>query len=213
MKSTVAAVLVGAFAGIAPAAQILETGFGAGKVVEEYQGLIGLFPVSCGGTPCHAVPMTINGNTYQTAPSDGGVLRYINFQACDGDIECLDTNSDLGFVDVTFSVPHLRAGIWAGNFEGSTILYEFFAANNTLVGSVVSGAFVGWEDAGGIQRIRVTDQSANATSMFVDHLIVEGTPAAAAPEPGTVMMLLAGAGLLAVRRRIFAPAGQSWPAS
>jgi PEP-CTERM motif len=213
MKSTVLAVLVCAFAGIAPAAQILETGFGAGKIVDDYVGLGGLFPLSCGGTPCQTTPMTINGNTYRTSAADGFFLRYLTTQPCDGDSSCLNTNSDLGFVDVTFPVPYLRAGIWAGNFEGATILYEFFAPNNSLVGSVVSSAFVGWEDVGGIERIRVTDQSVNSTSMLVDHLIVEGPLATAAPEPGTVMMLLAGAGLLAVRRRIFAAAGQSWPAS
>jgi hypothetical protein len=201
MKSTILAAMVCLTAGIAPAAQILETAFGAGKIVDDYNGLGGLFPLSCGGTPCQSTPMTINGNTYRTSAGDGFFLRYLTTQPCDGDATCLNTFSDLGFVDITLPFPYFRAGIWANNFNGDTILYEFFAANNSLIGSVVSSAFVGWEDPGGIQRIRVTDQAANSTSMLVDHLLVEGPLATTAPEPGSTMLLVAGAGLLATVRR------------
>jgi hypothetical protein len=201
MKCTVLAVLVCALAGSAPAAQIVEAVFGAGKIVDEYQGLGGLFPLSCGGTACQTTPMAIHGNTYQTSAADGFFLRYLTSQPCDGDIECLDTDSDLGVVDVTFPVPYLRAGIWANNFQGSSILYEFFASDNSLVGSAVSAAFVGWEDPGGIQRIRVTDQSSNQTSMLVDHLIVEQPLATVTPEPAAVTLFVAGACLLAIVRR------------
>ena len=61
------------------------------------------------------------------------------------------------------------------------MLYEFFSSSNLLLGSVVSTAFIGWEDPGGVARIRVTDQGQNNSSMLVDHLIVEGPVSAAEP--------------------------------
>ena len=61
------------------------------------------------------------------------------------------------------------------------MLYEFFSSSNLLLGSVVSTAFIGWEDPGGVARIRVTDQGQNNSSMLVDHLIVEGPVSTAEP--------------------------------
>ena len=81
------------------------------------------------------------------------------------------------------------------------MLYQFFSPSNTLLGSVVGGNFIGWQDAGGIARLRITDQSANQTSMLVDHLIVD-TPvrqAGAAPEPSS--FALVGMGTIAAAWR------------
>jgi hypothetical protein len=81
------------------------------------------------------------------------------------------------------------------------VLYEFFSSSNLLLGSVVSTAFIGWEDPGGVARIRVTDQGQNNTSMLVDHLIVEGPVSAGAPEPSTAWPIFAGVAALQMRPR------------
>lgn len=198
------ALLVGAAAVPCFASQIQLSDF-VSPTVETYTGLSALFPLSCGGIPCQSTPLVIDGNTYSTSANDGFFLRYLaNPGNCPGSGgACINTNSDLGFIDITLSSPMLRVGGFATTFGAA--LFEFFDSSNNLLGSASGGGggFVGWEDAGGIARIRITDQEQNSTSMLFDDLTFEGPitqSVSGAPEPASYALLLSGALVIAGAR-------------
>jgi hypothetical protein len=182
--------------------QITIAGF-VSPTVETYDGLDALFSSSCGGIPCASTPLVIHGNTYKT---DDGTLRDLNFnpqnETCSGEAgACINTDDDLGFIDITFGTPMRRIGGSATTF--GNVEFDFYSPGNSLLGSVSGGSgFVAWQDPGGIGRIRVTDIAQNRTSMVFDDLTFEGpvtsgTGGSSVPEP-TSGILLGGSMLLAV---------------
>lgn len=190
------------------AGEILITDF-ISPTTETYTGLDALFTAdtsNCGGILCASTPLVINGNTYNTSANDNHFLRYLstspNNLSCIGATgDCVNTASDLGFIDITLGTPMASVGAFANTF--GTLQFDFFAPDNSLIASVpTSSGFVAWHDAGGIGRIRVTDTAQNQTSMIFDNLTFEDpvTPnTGAVPEPVSgvllgVVMLAAGFG-------------------
>ncbi len=182
--------------------QITLAGF-VSPTVETYDGLDALFPGTCGGIPCASTPLVIHGNTYKT---DDGTLRDLNFnpenETCNGgNGACINTNDDLGFIDITLGTPMQRIGGNATTF--GNVEFDFYSPTNTLLGTVSGGSgFVAWQDLGGIGRIRITDIAQNQTSMIFDDLTFEGPVTSgpggsAVPEP-TSGILLGGSMLLTV---------------
>jgi hypothetical protein len=199
----------------ASAGQILITDF-VSPTVETYTGLDALFgtdTADCGNKLCAATPLLIDGNTYNTSANDNHFLRYINASPdnvdCSGGVgSCLNTDSDLGFIDVTLGTPMQRVGAFANTFGTFTV--DFFAPDNSLLGSVSANdsslTFAGWQDTGGIARIRVTDTQQNQTSMLFDDLTFEGpvskgTGGTTVPEPAYSALLSAAVLIVALSRR------------
>jgi hypothetical protein len=120
----------------------------------------------------------IDGHTITT---DDGVFRYANIPALCVANECIANNTDLGFIDIVLGASYARAGAFvSGCSVGWTIRADFFDADDALLGSfnlnnsVSSGPlFGGWEDAGGIARIRFTGLTRNGSVGSLDNLMVE----------------------------------------
>jgi hypothetical protein len=169
--------------------------FGPGAVIEGFTGL---------GLPLdNAAPRVIGGNTYST---NDGKFRYYDFSyaGCTG--ECIGTNSELGFMDVAFASPALRVGGYVSVDYDWSATVSFFDGTSTLLGSLLLGggasvaAFAGWEDAGLIARMRVTDTASNSRITMLDNVITESQSTSPIPEPTTLTCLsLALAGLAARR--------------
>ncbi len=187
--------------------QITITDF-VSPTVETYDGLDAIFSSNCGGIPCANTPLVIHGNTYNT---NDGTLRDLNFNpqnvGCINNTgACINTDEDLGFIDITFGTPIQRVGGNANTF--GNVEFDFFAANGTtLLGTVSGGSgFVAWQDLSGIGRMRVIDIQQNSTSMIFDNLTFEGPVTSgtgggsAVPEPASGV-LVGGAMLLAVLGR------------
>lgn len=114
---------------------------------------------------------------------------------------------------VTFLTPVTAFGLDAMNFAGfaSTGSMRVFGMNG-LLGEVLGGSlpgapaftFLGWQAAGGITRVELTNESpAQFWSPVIDN-VTFGTLATTVPEPTTVVLLGAGllaAGVAARRRR------------
>jgi hypothetical protein len=181
--------------GPAMAAAIGPGDFSAAATVTTFDGL---------GLPIHgnATPYTLDGNTYET---DNGIFRYLGPSFCPG--ECFGTDTDSGFIDITFGTAYKLVGLYAGpgandpgaigEFWSATV--EFFNASNVLVGNIpLSGGqpaaleFAGWEDASGIASIRITDTATNGLVVLINDVTFE------APVPLPAAAWLFGSGVLAL---------------
>ena len=146
-------------------------------------------------------PLVIDDDTFD---SDDSVLRYVRFPSCFAN-ECLANNTSLGFIDILLAEPSQRAGAYvSGIIGGWAIRADFFDAADTLLGSVLlangpafTPVFLGWEDPGGIARIRFDHLFAPNFVFIVDDLTT-----GMIPEPATGMLVGLGlVGLGALRRR------------
>ncbi|RMF09563.1 MAG: PEP-CTERM sorting domain-containing protein [Alphaproteobacteria bacterium] len=147
----------------------------------------------------------IDGNTYTT---DSGALRYnASFDAnCSN--ECIGNNSDLGWIDIVLGAPATRVGALVGGANTSyNGFVEFFDVTDSLLGTINFGnnnglVFAGWEDAGGIARVRVTDTAQNSRIVHMEDFRFERGDIQV---PAPVGLGLLGLGLaamgLGVRRR------------
>ena len=175
--------------------------FSGSETVSTYDGL---------GLPfTNSAPVVIDGNSYTT---DDGFLRYSSTFDPDCTNECIGNNSDLGWIDVALGGPATRVGALVGGDRVSyTGFVEFFDVSDVLLGSVNFGGntgliFAGWEDAGGISRMRVTDTASNGLITHMEDLRFEGravndpgpTPV---PAPATLGLLIGGLAALGMRRR------------
>ena len=176
--------------------------------VEDFTGL---------GLPFeNAGPLVLAGVTYDPLL---GVFTYANFGSDCATCafgEAIGSNQDPGGgivdgIDVTFSSPVFRAGGYMG-FSYGTV--SFFSPSNLLLGVVdlgisppgpIDGApalFAGWEDAGGISRIRFEDLSNDMSVAVIDRVMYESlTPI---PEPASLTLFglgLAGIGARLRRRK------------
>ncbi|MDJ0848425.1 MAG: PEP-CTERM sorting domain-containing protein [Myxococcota bacterium] len=146
-------------------------------------------------------PFVIDGHTINT---DDGVFRYFNgpLIACASN-DCLANNSDLGFFDIVLSEPSLQAGAFATSLDaGWRVQVDFFDPGDALLGTVIlsnpggpAPTFAGWEDPGGIARIRIQDQTPNGRIMWMDELTVF------VPEPSTGLLVALGLAGLGARSR------------
>ncbi len=125
----------------------------------------------------NATPIVIAGDTYTT---DDGRLRYFtSFGGCTG-TNCIGNDTDGGFIDVVLGGSVQRLGAFFG-VDDSTWAADvsFFNAANILLGTVsISGnpsafGFAGWEDVGGISRMRVVDTLTNSRVIVMDNLLEE----------------------------------------
>ena len=185
----VSALLVLGLSASAIAGPITPASFQGGQIVVDYNNL-GLAIAS-------PTPFVIAGDTYTT---DDGFLRYNNtFGALIGRTSGgVGTNTDTGYLDIAFGSQWTRVGGWIGASAIWTAQISFFDSFNTLLGSqnlgaASGGVFFGWEDSGGIARIRISDTMSNVRIIVLDDLTVEAQPV---PEPATLGLL--GMGLLAV---------------
>lgn len=163
-------VLVSIGAGSAGAGQIGEGDFGPDAQTTTFDGL-GLPQF---GNPD---PLLIDGHTITT---NDGIFRYLTIGGQCIENECIANNTDLGYFDIVLSGSFEKAGAFVTGLVGWFIRAEFFDANDVLVGSTVVAnpgvgpLFGGWEDPGGIARIRFTDLNRPNTVILMDDLIVEG---------------------------------------
>ena len=149
--------------------------------VDNFDAISSIFTSDCGGHPCVLTPVVIDGNTYTTSAGDDFFLRYLvgptGNECLGGSGGCLNTNSDLGFIDIVLGTPMQKVGVDAETFGSFTV--DFYATDDvTLLGTASLSsngfAFGAWADTNGIGRIRITDTENNITSMIVDNLTVEG---------------------------------------
>lgn len=186
--------------GLCHAAVIGKADFGPGVQTSDYEGL-GLSFKS-------PTPLVIDGNTYET---DNGTIRY---NSAYGDVigasgHGMGTDSEAGFVRITFGTVVNRAGVHFGLpgtgtarisfFNGATLLNSF-EASTTGPG----GGFRGWDAVGKgtITSILIEDLTVNAFILQLDDLYWERARPIGAPVPvPAAALLFAPAVLFAVRRR------------
>ncbi len=182
----------------AQAGQIGIGGFSGGAVTQDYEGL---------GLPSLGpAPVVIGGHTYTTG---NDMIRYTDFISSADMSGKQIANSGVDFIDIVFDAPVARAGIWVGQTAAWTANMEFFDSTDSSLGLLAlsstanNGVFGGWEHAGFIARLRITDTDSNGRILVVDNFITEAV-AAPVPEPATVALLGIGIVGLAgaeVRRR------------
>lgn len=179
------------------------TDFGGAAQVTDFNGL---------GLPLFSnpIPLVIDGHVLTT---DSGAFRY-GSAGCSSGSECIFTETDLGFIDVVLDTTYEKAGAFAFaiGFGGSPHLRaEFFDPFDVLLGSIdlldfsAGPSFAGWQDPGGIARVRFTDLGATFTTFAFDDLTVEsdtgGGGTVPVPEPGVLCLLGAGALAIGLARR------------
>lgn len=175
--------------------------FSSSATVTTFDGLA--LPIH--GNP---TPYILDGNTYET---DNSIFRYLTPGFCPG--ECFGTDTDGGFIDITFGTPYKLVGLHAGpgandpdatgEFWNATV--EFFNASNILIGNIpLTGGqpatleFAGWEDASGIASIRITDTDRNGLVALINDVTFE----APVPLPTAVWLFSSGLfGLSVMSRR------------
>lgn len=167
------------------AAQIGAGDFGPGTQTTTFDGL---------GLPLvNADPLVVDGHTVTT---DDGTFRYFGIPSLCISNECVGNNTDRGFIDIVLDNPYAKVGAYVtGGFPGWVIRAEFFDQSDSVVGTFLlsnpSGAgplFGGWEDAGGIARVRFTDLVPDNRIEALDDLMVETV----IPEPSTALLLASG---------------------
>jgi hypothetical protein len=180
----------------ASAGQIGIVDFSGGETVTSFDNL------GLGFTT--ATPLVFDGNTYTT---DDGILRYTDPNTFDADCngECIGNDSDLGWIDVVLGGAYDRVGARVGGADTSyNGLVDFFGVGDVLLGTVAFGnnagmVFAGWEDFGGITRVRFNDTASNGRIVHLDDFRFENVRV---PEPGSLAMFGLGlAGLVVARRR------------
>lgn len=156
----------------AQAGQVGVGDFGGGTQTTTFDGLgLPLYP--------NYAPLVIDGHTVTT---DDGVFRYFAISLFCVANECIANNQDLGFIDVVLDDSYLRAGAFVtGLYPGWFVRADFYDPSDALLGSVVLSnpasagpLFAGWEDAGGVARIRFVDLTPNSRLIAVDDVKVEG---------------------------------------
>ncbi len=178
----------------APVAYAIPIGpgaFGGGSVVTTFDGL---------GLPTFSnpTPLVVGGNTFTT---DDGIFRYSVFGGISDCVanECIGNDTDTGFIDVVLGAPAFRVGGWVSGAspQNWSIRTDFYNLANVLLGSVnllnvPTPAFAGWEDAGGIGRVRFTDLIQNNRIELLDNFTTESRNV---PVPEPTILLLMGMGL------------------
>lgn len=169
------------------AGQITPADFSAAAVTEDYVS----FPLAIFPPTRTATPTTIDGVTYDT---NNGQLRYIS--------TILANDTDLGYLDLTFSTPVLRAGVTvsaAAALVGAwTSQVSFFNEVDALLGSitvngnnpagVIDWQFAGWEaDIGSVKRLRIEDLTANGVVQAINTLTRDS---AGVPAPATIALIM-----------------------
>jgi hypothetical protein len=184
--------------------------------VEEFDGLVALgYPDPYGefaGEDPLPAPFSYRGVTYDT---DDGQFIYASASpdCCLGAVTsfgaAIGTQTDTGFVDVTFDHSVTKAGGWVGISAGPV---SFYGNDGVLLGTVLLSSeandigmtfrpqFAGWADTRGIKRVRFSDAMPNGWILWLDRITWESNPAPV-PEPATGIALLGGLAAVVLRRR------------
>jgi hypothetical protein len=168
---TIVLLLLGIVSPRSEAAQIQPGDFGGGTQTTTFDGLgLPSFP--------NFTPLLIDGHSITT---DDGMFRYFSFAAFCVANECITSNTSFGYIDAVLGTSYEKAGAFVtGGFPGWIIRADFYDPDEVLLGSVVLSnptsagpLFGGWQDAGGIARVRFVDLNGSNRIAFMDNLMVE----------------------------------------
>jgi len=210
--AALAGAAISAHAGIlVPDRSTLSTILGASAVTEGFEA----YSITAGSATDFGA--TLDATTVLNGQGPGLVVPGVSFSTAGPSLQ-LDASGYFGApsnellsnsngLTIDFSSPQQAFGVDLRDFAGylNTATVIVYAANNTTVLDTYSNiglggtpVFFGYENSSGIGSVFLT--GTEPWSPIIDN-VEFGSVAGAAPEPSTIMMLLGGAGVVALARK------------